>query len=118
MNIKTMSHTADPETSTLAAIQLDANASAQLKDALLLLLDETPRTADELTAVYMHQAEFRRWPRFEDTHNVKRRLSELHAKHHVIIESGEKRPSRMGRASTVWALAVPIDEARIVVGAS
>lgn len=118
MNINTMSHSGDPETSRLAAIQIDPHASAQLKDALLILLDEKPRTADELTSVYYHQAEFRRWPQMADTHNVKRRLSELHSKHHVIRESGEKRPSRLGKASVVWQLAVPVEEARVIVAAS
>lgn len=118
MNTRAMSHSHDPLTSDLAAVQLDKHASARLKDALLLLLDEKPRTADELTAVYSHQAEFRRWPTFLDLHNVKRRLSDLHAKHHVIKESGEKRPSRLGKASIVWELAVPIEEARLIVAAS
>lgn len=118
MNTKTMSHTHDPETSQLAAVRVDPNASAQLKDALLILLDEKPRTADELTSVYFHQAEFRRWPQIADSHNVKRRLSELHSKHHVIRESGDRRPSRLGKASTVWKLAVPVEEARLIVGAS
>lgn len=116
MNTRTMSHTYDPETSNLAAVQLDKHASARLKDALLILLDEKPRTADELTAVYFHQAEFRRWPQFADAHNVKRRLSELAKKHHVIRESGDRRPSRLGKASTVWELSVPVEEARTIVG--
>lgn len=118
MNTRMMSHTHDPETSHLAAVQLDKHASARLKDALLILLDEKPRTADELTAVYMNQAEFHRWPIFLDSHNVKRRLSELHAKHRVIRETGHTRPSRMGRASTVWELALPVEEARTIVGMS
>ena len=118
MNINALSHTHDPETSSLAAVQLDKHASARLKDALLILLDEKPRTADELTAVYMNQAEFHRWPIFLDSHNIKRRLSELHSKHHVIRESGDRRPSRLGKASTVWELAVPVEEARLIVGAA
>lgn len=118
MNTRTMSHTHDPETSSLAAVQLDKHASARLKDALLILLDEKPRTADELTSVYFHQAEFKRWPLIQDAHNVKRRLSELHSKHHVIRESGDRRPSRLGKASTVWELSVPVEEARLIVGAA
>lgn len=118
MNINAMSHTHDPETSELAAVQLDKHAMGRLKDALLILLDEKPRTADELTAVYFHQAEMNRWPFLEDAHNVKRRLSDLHQKHHVIRESGDKRPSRHGRASVVWELAVPVEEARLIVGAA
>lgn len=118
MNTRTMSHTHDPETSTIAAVQLDKHASGRLKDALLILLDEKPRTADELTAVYMYTAEFHRWPIFLDSHNIKRRLSELHSKHHVIRESGDRRPSRLGKASTVWTLSVPAEEARTIVGLS
>lgn len=112
MNLKAMSHTGDPETSHLAAIELYPDDSTKLRDALMLLLDEKPRTADELTAAYFHQAEFKRWPLIDDSHNVKRRLSELHTRFHVIRESGDRRPSRRGRASTVWELAVPVDEAR------
>lgn len=118
MNTRTMSHTNDPLTSDLAAVQLDKHASAKLKDALLILIDEKPRTADELTAAYAHQAEFRRWPTFLDLHNIKRRLSELHAKHHVVKESGDRRPSRLGKPSTVWELSVPVEEARLIVAAS
>lgn len=118
MNMTTMSHTSDPATSHLAAIQVDPHDSAKLKDALLILLGEKSRTADELTTVYFHQAEFKRWPLLQDAHNVKRRLSELHKRHGVIRESGDTRPSRMGRASTVWELSVPVDEARRIVGAS
>lgn len=118
MSIASMSHANDPYTSHLAAALVDPNESAVLRKALLALLDEQPRTADELTAAYMTQAEFKRWPQIEDTHNVKRRLSELHARHHVIKESGERRPSRRGRTSTVWVLSVPLDEARSIVDAS
>lgn len=118
MNTRTMSHTHDPETSSIAAVQLDKHDSARLKDALLILLDEKPRTADELTAVYFHQAEFRRWPQFADVHNVKRRLSELAKKHHVIRESGDRRPSRLGKASTVWELSIELEEARVIVGSA
>ena len=118
MNINAMSHTHDPETSSLAAVRLDKHASARLKDALLVLLDEKPRTADELTAVYFHQAEMHRWPLLDDAHNVKRRLSELHSRHHVIRESGDRRPSRLGKASTVWELSVPVEEARLIVGSA
>jgi hypothetical protein len=118
MNLNAMSHATDPITSKLAAESTDANVSARLRDALLILLDEKPRTADELTAVYFHKAEMERWPLLEDAHNVKRRLSELHSRHHVIRESGERRPSRQGKASTVWELAVPVEEARLIVGAA
>lgn len=118
MNITAMSHTNDPLTSRMAAIEVDPNESAAIRDALLLLIADKPRTADELTAVYMHQAEFKRWPQLEDVHNVKRRLSELHARHHVIKESGERRPSRRGRSSTVWMLTVPVEEARVLVRVS
>ena len=115
MNNTPLAHNGDPQTSHDAVIQLDPEGRSTLKDELLVLLDERPRTGDELTAAYAHQAEFRRWPTYLDMHNVKRRLSELHTRHHVIRESGETRPSRLGRNAVVWELAVPLDEARTIV---
>lgn len=117
MNTTTMSHTSDPETSAEAAEKLNPHDTLRLKLALIDLLADTALTADELTDVYFQVAEFRRWPRWADKHNVKRRLSTLHTIHHVIQKAG-KRPSRMGRASTVWELSTSVDEARRIVGAS
>lgn len=113
--LRRLSHTGDPETSNTAALQLDAQGRQSLKQAIITLLDEKPRTGDELTAAYFHCAEFMRWPQFTDRHNVKRRLSELHATHHVIRESGATRESLLGKQATVWELAVPVDEARVIV---
>lgn len=118
MNTRTMSHSSDPDTSRLAAESVDPNDSARLKLALLDLLAEEPRTADELTDAYFNLAFVNGWPSFLDRHNVKRRLSELHAKHHVIRESGDRRPSRMSKLSTVWELGVPLEDARDIVTAS
>lgn len=118
MNTKSMSHSSDPDTSRIAAESVDPHESARLKLAILDLLGEAPRTADELTAVYFRLGEMNGWPQLHDAHNVKRRLSELHAKHHVIRESGDRRPSAHGRPSTVWELAVTLDEARTVVNAA
>ncbi len=118
VTVKGLSHSGDPLTSGLAVIQLDPEGRASLKDALLLMLGEKPMTADELTSAYVSRAETNQWPIYVDHHNVKRRLSELHTKHHVIRESGETRPSRMGRASTVWTLSVPLEEARVIVMAA
>jgi hypothetical protein len=114
-DLRYLSHTGDPDTSNTAALQLNAQGRQSLKEALIELLDERPRTGDELTAAYFHQAEFRRWPQFSDRHSVKRRLSDLHTIHHVIKESGETRPSNLGKRATVWMLAVPANEARLIV---
>lgn len=118
MNTNTMAHANDPETSHLAASQVDPHDSARLKHALIDLLAESPRTGDELTAVYFRLAEINGWPRLGDAHNIKRRLSDLHARHHVIRESGVRRPSRLGKLATVWELAMSADKAREVVKAS
>lgn len=118
MNTKAMSHSSDPDTSRIAAESVDPHDSARLKLALVDLLEEEPRTADELTEAYFNLAFVNGWPSFVDRHNVKRRLSDLHARHHVIRESGDRRPSRMGKPATVWTLAVPADEARTVVNAA
>lgn len=113
--VRRLSHSADPETSTTAALHLDPQGRLSLKEAIITLLDERPRTGDELIAAYASHAEQNRWPLIADLHSVKRRLSELHTTHHVVRESGETRESRMGRQATVWELAVPADEARIIV---
>lgn len=110
-----LAHAGDPETSHLAAAQLDPEGRVSLKQAIVALLDERPRTGDELIAAYATQAEIHLWPLVADLHSVKRRLSELHKLHHVVRESGETRLSRLGRKSTVWELAVPAEEARLVV---
>jgi len=118
MNTKTMSHSSDPDTSRIAAESVDPHKSMLLKLALIDLLVENPRNGDELTDAYYNLAETNGWPVFVDHHNPKRRLSELHQKHHVIRESGERRPSRMGKLATVWQLAVSADEARQIVTAA
>lgn len=110
-----ITHVHDPETSKTAAAQLDAEGRQSMKEALIELLDERPRTGDELTAAYFHKAEVRGWPFKTDRHNVKRRLSDLHVIHHVIKDSGQTRPSNLGKRATVWKLAVPAEYARLIV---
>lgn len=118
MNTRTMSHTSDPITSSDAAAQVNPHDTLRLKLALIELLSIRPRTADELTKAYAASADYLEWPHLIDSHNIKRRLSELHRRHAVIRESGLTRPSRMGRAATVWELAISADEARAIVNAS
>lgn len=118
MNTRTMSHTSDPETSTLAAEQVDAHKTLLLKLALIDLLDENPRNGDELTDAYYNLADVNGWPVFTDHHNPKRRLSELHTRHHIIRPSAIRRPSAQGKLATVWELAVSAEDARAVVNAS
>lgn len=118
MNANTMAHANDPETSRIAASQVDPHGSARLKHAIIDILAEAPRTGDELTAVYFRLAELNGWPRLGDAHSVKRRLSDLHTRHKVIRESGDRRPSAHGRPATVWELSVGVDEARKRVNAA
>lgn len=118
MDTKRLHHSHDPFTSADAAVRLNVNDTRRLKDALLILLHERPRTGDELTSAYVHRAVQEQWPILSDTHNVKRRLSDLHARHHVIRTNGDTRASRMGKKASVWELAVPLEEARLIVGAS
>lgn len=112
-----LAHSTDPTTSHHAAVTLDHEGRQTLKDALLQLLAEHPRTGDELTRAYYANAERNLWPLFTDHHNVKRRLSELHTIHHVIRPTSERRPSQLGKPATVWELTVPLDEARVIVAA-
>ena len=112
---KLITHEHDPETSTTAAVDIDEKVLRTLKQALIVLLDEKPRTGDELTAAYFHRAGREGWPLYTDRHNIKRRLSDLHAIHHVIKESGKTRPSNLGKPATVWELAVPTNTARLIV---
>lgn len=118
MNTNTMAHTNDPETSHIAALRVDPHVSARLKHAIIDLLAESPRTGDELTVAYFNLAVVNGWPWYVDRHNVKRRLSELHTTHHVIRESGDRRPSAHGRPATVWELSTSVDEARETVNAA
>lgn len=118
MNTRTMSHTSDPATSTLAAETVDPHKTRMLKLALIDLLEEDPRNADELTAAYYNLADVNGWPVFSDHHNPKRRLSELHTRHHIIRPSAIRRPSAQGKLATVWELSIPADEARTVVNAA
>lgn len=118
VNTRTMSHSSDPTTSFEAADTVDTHKSMLLKLALIDLLEEDPRNGDELTDAYYNLADVNGWPVFSDHHNPKRRLSELHQRHHVIRESGVRRPSRLGKLATVWELSVSADEAREVVKAS
>lgn len=117
MNTNTMAHANDPSTSHEAASQVDPHASRALKLALIELLAESPRTGDELTAVYFRLAEINGWPRLGDAHSVKRRLSDLHTRHKVIRETGDRRPSAHDRPATVWELSMRSDVARAVVSA-
>lgn len=118
MNTRTMSHTSDPATSATAASQVNPHDTLRLKHAIIDMLEQRPLTADEMTTIYYRFGEESDWPYVLDAHNIKRRLSELHKRHHVIRESGLTRPSRMGRAATVWELALDADEARAIVNAS
>lgn len=115
METDLLSHTGDPWTSGHAAVKIDAAGRATMKDAILLLIAEQPRTGDELARAYATNAEANRWPLTLDLHNIKRRMSELHTIHHVIRDSGEHRISAHGRPAVVWELAVPLEEARLVV---
>lgn len=122
MNTKAMSHTHDPETSTIAARKVSQRRSARVRRAIVHLLAEKPRTDDELVAAYRSRAETERWPLLPVMHEVKRRRSDMHTRFHVVKPStddyGNKttRPSTEGNPSTVWTLAVPADQARQIVG--
>jgi hypothetical protein len=110
-----LAHTGDPDTSHTAVIRLDPQARLNLKEALLTLLDGHPMTDDELTAAYVSEAEAQKVPPLMDLHSVKRRRSELHTRHHVVMDTGLRRPSLHRKPSVVWALRMPVDEARLIV---
>lgn len=120
MNTRTMSHTSDPETSTIAAKRVSRYRSARVRGAIVDLLAESPRTHDELIASYAGLAIMNNWPLLAHMHEVKRRCSDMHTRFHVVkplVIDGVKitRPSADNNPSTVWTLAVPIDEARQAV---
>jgi hypothetical protein len=114
-DIRHLSHRTDPETSSTAALQLDAQGRASLKEALIDLLAEKPRTDDELAAVYRHRAEVNGWPLILDLHSVARRRSELVHKHDVVRDSGDRRLSNMGRKAVVWELTETPDDAKAII---
>lgn len=123
MNTRTMSHTSDPETSTIAANRVSRRRSALLRRAIVDLLAEEPRTHDELIEAYANLRAVNDWPLLTHMHEVKRRCSDMHTRFHVVkplVIDGVKitRPSADNNPSTVWTLAVPIDEARQTVSKS
>ena len=114
-DLRRLSHTGDPETSNTAALKLDAEGRQSLKQAIITLLDEKPRTDDELVAAYRGRAEKSRWPLIQDMHSIARRRSELVHTHHVVVDTGERRMSNMKRPAVVWGLAVSAEFASMVV---
>lgn len=114
-DLERLSHTGDPDTSHMAALQLDAQGRQSLKEAIITLLDEKPRTDDELASAYRTRAEVNQWPLIRDLHSIARRRSELVHTHGVVIDSEKRRPSNMGRSAVVWQLSVPAEEAKKAV---
>ncbi len=115
MTLNELSHVDDPTTSSIAAVKLNPNDTLRIKFAIVALLAEKPRTADELIQQYRARAERERWPLISDLHNVKRRLSTMHTKHRVIAPTGEHRTGDYGRPVTVWELTMVPDAARVAI---
>ncbi|WP_350347216.1 hypothetical protein ABIQ69_11305 [Agromyces sp. G08B096] len=74
-----------------------------VRDAIVALLEEEPRTVTELTAAYCRLRLVNGWPFLTDLHNIARRTSDLHDRG-VIYDTGVRRPTRFGRPSAVWAV--------------
>ena len=98
-------HTDDPDTSKLAALQLDPTAVGELKRAILVMLKPGPNTAFELRARYSKVAPLLGWPHVQPN-SINRRLSEL-KKDGLVFDTGERRETPDGRMAAV--MAVPDD---------
>lgn len=110
-----LAHIKDPDASRLAAEAQERNRSRnqRVKDALLELLAEEPRTSFELQDAYFSWRMVNDWPDVQ-VYSVNRRLSELHNEHLVraaVDDHGQqvRRPSPSGATVTVWEI-VPLEE--------
>ena len=101
VEVKHLHHSHDPDTSRIAAEELsDMDA---VREAIIELLEEEPRTVTELTAAYCSLRQANGWPFLADLHNIARRTSDLHQADR-IYDTGERRATRLGRPSVVWAV--------------
>lgn len=87
----THTHKTDPETSTQAAIKVEATAKGDALKILEVFKRFGLLTADEA-------AEKLGW---QDVYKARRRCSDLKNKG-LIVDSGERRPSSNGNPSVVW----------------
>lgn len=119
-----LAHRGDPETSKTSAKKVSKARTPLVRRAIAELLDQRPRTGDELIAAYRNGAEAHGWPLLRDLHEVKRRCSDMHTLFRVVrpVEDalGNKvtRLSAGGSPATVWELSVPVDVAQLIVGAA
>lgn len=108
--VRTLAHRNDPDASVAAAEFQVRNASRnqRVKDAILGLLAEEPRTSFELQDAYFSWRMVNDWPDVQ-THSVSRRLSELHRDGRVrAVRDAQgaqvRRPSPSGATATVWEI--------------
>jgi hypothetical protein len=101
-------HRGDPDASIAAAEYQARNSSRnqRVKDAILGLLAEEPRTSFELQDAYFSWRMVNDWPDVQ-VYSINRRLSDLHNAGLVrAVVDGEgtqlRRPSPAGATATVW----------------
>jgi hypothetical protein len=116
--VRTLAHRNDPDASVAAAEFQVRNASRnqRVKDAILGLLAEEPRTSFELQDAYFSWRMVNDWPDVQ-VHSVSRRLSELHRAGLVraVEDAGGvqvRRPSPSGATATVWEIVPEQQEAQ------
>lgn len=93
--------TRDPDTSPAAAA-LDPGEKSAVQQAILDLLEESPRADFELTPAYFALREVNGWPLVQP-HSIARRRSELHMQGRVY-DTGERRQTPFRRPAAVWAV--------------
>lgn len=94
--------TVDPDTSMLAALQLDPDKVTDVKHAILVMLRAAPRCAFEVAIAYGRVGPVIGWPDIQP-YSVHRRMSEL-KKAQLIYDTGERRPTPDGRTAAVMAV--------------
>lgn len=95
-------HTNDPDTSVLAALQLDPESVTDLKHAILVMLRAEPRAAFEVAIAYGKVGPTIGWPDVQ-LYSVHRRMSEL-KKDQLIYDTGKRRLTPDGRTAAVMAV--------------
>ena len=107
----TLFHLDDPETSQLAAISLDGNATEQVCHAILTLIDERGSLAPfELERAYFDARGRRGWP-VVAFYSIHRRASQMKKQIGVLRGTGEKVAPPEGRRAERLGLAMDITRA-------
>lgn len=100
----TLAHTADPDTSHIAAAALNATQTERVQEAILFMLREKPRAAFQLTERYFKFRGAFGWPEGVKPDSIAKRLSQL-VKDGAVVDTGRRASTKWGRPAAIWAVA-------------